>query len=267
LKSRLMIALLTTGVLAISAGAQDSSSVLPITAGTASLPKQLATGKSVVLEQSPGVPGPQDTPQPYLEQMQAVLQAMSGDLGQIALAIHDGKINRAQAAYLTFEQYYVGLMRLQLLRMLYQNAADGNQGEPNSQANTTPHVSGDSVVIPPPTSSPDVTQQIANYLELTPAQIAAIQAQIQEGRKAVRPLLEQLENNRRKLISTTQNGNYDSNQVEALAAEQSQILEQLIVANARLESKLYALLTNEQQQKLNDLRRQTIASVKSFPEW
>jgi len=108
LKPRLMIALLITGVLVISAGAQDSSDIHPITSGMESLPKQPSTSKAVMQAQL-GVAGPQDTPQQYLEQMQAALQAMSGDLGQIAQATHDGKISRAQEAYLAFEQYYVGL--------------------------------------------------------------------------------------------------------------------------------------------------------------
>ena len=95
-----------------------------------------------------------------------------------------------------------------------------------------------------------------------------MQAQISNDRKQAQPLLEQLENSRRNLISNTLNGKFDGKQVQALAEEQSDILKQLIVANARLETKLYKLLTSEQQRKLDELRRQTMASVKaSFPEW
>jgi Spy/CpxP family protein refolding chaperone len=40
------------------------------------------------------------------------------------------------------------------------------------------------------------------------------------------------------------------------------------VANAMLETELYKLLTPEQQQKLNDLRRQAVSAVRvNFPEW
>jgi Spy/CpxP family protein refolding chaperone len=45
-------------------------------------------------------------------------------------------------------------------------------------------------------------------------------------------------------------------------------MEQLIVANTMLETELYKLLTPEQQQKVDELRRQAMASVKvNFPEW
>jgi hypothetical protein len=56
--------------------------------------------------------------------------------------------------------------------------------------------------------------------------------------------------------------------VQTLAAEQSRILEKLIVANALLESKVYSMLTIEQQRKVDDLRRRAVASLKTtFPEW
>jgi Spy/CpxP family protein refolding chaperone len=103
---------------------------------------------------------------------------------------------------------------------------------------------------------------------LNPAQIAAMQAQITEDRKQVQPLLDRLEDSRRKLISIKLNGKFDADKVKSLAAEQSQIIKQLIVANALLETKLYRMLTSQQQEKLDDLRRQTLDSAKaSFPEW
>lgn len=201
--------------------------------------------------------------------MEAVLQALSEDLGQIALAVRDGKITPEQAEYLSIERYYVGLMRFQLLRALHQSAGEENQRESYSHSNTASAPSSDTAItIAAPTSSPDVPPQIASYLELNPAQLAAIQAQVIDDRKQVQPLLKQLENSRRKLMSNSLNGNCDVKKVRALAAEQSRILKQLIVANALLEAKVYKMLTTEQQQKLNELRRQTLPSVRaSFPNW
>jgi hypothetical protein len=98
--------------------------------------------------------------------MEAVLQALSEDLGQIVLAVRDGKITPVQAEYLSIERYYVGLMRFQLLLVLHQNADEENQRESYSHSNTAPAQSSDTAItIPAPTSSPHVPPQIASNLE------------------------------------------------------------------------------------------------------
>ena len=118
------------------------------------------------------------------------------------------------------------------------------------------------------TSSLDISQQIASYLDLDPAQIAAIQAEISADRRLVQPLLDQLEKSRRELISNTLNGKCDVKQIQALAAVQSRIVRRLIVANTLLETKLYSILTSEQRQKVDELRRVIMDSGKaSFPVW
>ena len=50
-----------------------------------------------------------------------------------------------------------------------------------------------------------------------------------------------------------------------MAAEQSQSMKQLIVMNSQLETKLYSLLTKEQQRKINALLRQTLDSGLKLP--
>jgi Spy/CpxP family protein refolding chaperone len=61
------------------------------------------------------------------------------------------------------------------------------------------------------------------------------------------------------------NGKVDDREVQALAAEQSQIIKQLIVANSQLETKLYNTLTSEQQRKVDGLLRQTLNSREQLP--
>lgn len=257
-KSKLIVGLLITGLLVISAGAQAVMVTLPSqqSGNTVMAPAQLQAFSGARKAKSPP------------QQMEAVLQALSEDLGQIALAVRDGKITPEQAEYLSTERYYVGLMRFQLLRALHQNTEEENQRYSYSQPNTASAPSSDiAITIPAPTFSPDVPPQIASYLELNPAQLAAIQAQVIDDRKQVQPLLKQLENSRRKLLSNSLNGNCDVNKVRALAAEQSRILKQLIVANALLEAKVYKMLTSGQQHKLDELRRQTPSMRVSFPSW
>ncbi len=162
-------------------------------------------------------------------------------------------ISREQGEYLSVEQYYVGLLRFQLLRALHQNAKDTNPGVSSPQASTAPKVLGNTVVTAAPTSSADISEQAAAFLELTPAQIAAIQAAISDDRKTTQPLVDEFENNRRELNFLTSRSPLDADKLQALAAEQGRIVEQFIVSNALLESKLYGMLSQEQKEKINAL--------------
>jgi Spy/CpxP family protein refolding chaperone len=189
----------------------------------------------------------------YPQQMEAVLQAIAQDLSRISEAVRDGKLTREQGEYLSVEQYYVGLLRFQLLRALYQNANDANPEVSSPQASTVPKVLGNTVVTAAPTPSADISEQAAAFLELTPAQIAAIQAAISDDRKTTQPLVDEFENNRRELNFLTSGSPLDADKLQALAAEQGRIVEQFIVSNALLESKLYGMLSQEQKEKINAL--------------
>jgi hypothetical protein len=129
-------------------------------------------------------------------------------------------------------------------------------------------VSGDTLVVSPPDSSPDVPTAIVKYLDLTPLQVAAIQAQIAVQRGQVQALIQQLTNNRWELIAITLKGQFDIRQVRKLAAQQARILEPLVVANARLQTEIYKILTVEQQRKLDEVRKETAGLThSSFTEW
>ena len=129
-------------------------------------------------------------------------------------------------------------------------------------------LSGDTLVVPPPGAAPDVPTAIVEYLGLTPVQIVAIQAQIAKQRGQAQSLMKQLTNNRRELIATTLKGQFDIRQVRKLAARQARILEPLIIANARLQTEIYKLLTVEQQRKLDGIRKETAGLTHpSFTEW
>jgi len=159
-----------------------------------------------------------------------------------------------------------GLTRFQFLSTGNQMLNDQPQEEtaPSSEVK----VSGDTLVVSPPESTPDVPAAIVSYLELTPLQIAAIQAQIAVQREQVQSLMQQLTNNRRELIATTLKGQFDIRQVRKLAAQQARILEPLVVANARLQTEIYKTLTVEQQRKLDEMRKETAGLAgPSFTEW
>ena len=252
MKSHWIIGLLMTCALAIFAGAQENGGAQPAE-GTASPPVQL---------QAPA--GLQDG-KTYPEQLEAVLQAMTAELGEIAQAAREGKISRPQAEYLSLERYYVALTRFQFLRTLYQDPPRGNQAESYAQANPAPQIPSVSVTLPTRTCSPDIPEQLVSYLELSPRQLEAIQAQVTAQCGQVQPLMERLEESRRKEISIKLSGKFDGQEVQALAAEQSGIIKQLIVANSQLEIKLYSMLNGEQQRKVDGLLRQTLNSGGELP--
>ena len=262
MKSKWIIGLLMLCVLAISAGAQQSDSAQPSEGAIVSLPQQRSGDTaSPPMQLQPG--GPPDA-QSYPEQLESVLAAMSAELGEIAQAVREGKITRSEGEYLSLERYYVALTRFQFLRTLYQNPMEGNQAQSHRQENTPLQMSG-TVMISPLTCSPEIPEQIVGYLELKPVQIKAIQAQIVDECKQVQPLMERLEKSRRKLISLKLSGKTDANEVQAVAAEQSRVIQQLIVENSQLEAKLYGMLTSEQQRKVDGLLRATLNSAANAP--
>ena len=185
---------------------------------------------------------------------------MSAELGEIAQATREGKISRDQAEYLTLERYYVALTRFQLLRMLYQPPQESDPQQSYVQANSPSQISEGALVIPPVVCSPDIPSRLVDYLQLTPREVQALRAQVSEECSQVQPLVDQLEKSRRKLMSMKLDGKADDKAVQAAAAEQSQIIKQVIVMNSQLETKLYSMLTKEQQRKVDELLRQTLNS-------
>ena len=264
MKSRWIIGLLLTCALAVSANAQENSREQSAEGPIANLARHNSDDATSSATQLQAPAGVQDAGT-YPERLEEVLGAMSAELGEIAQAAREGKISRDQEGYLTMERYYVALTRFQLLRMLYQPAQESDPPQNYVRANSPSQISGDALVIPPVVCSPDIPNQLVDYLQLTPRETQALQAQVSEECSKVQPLVDQLENSRRKLMSMKLDGKADDKEVQAAAAEQSQIMKQLIVMNSQLETKLYSMLTKEQQRKVDELLRQTLNSGEKLP--
>src|SRR5271165_6722138 len=190
-KSRWIIGFLITCVLAIPGVTQENSGAQPTEGAIVTLPQQDSgslANPSAQLQVPPG----QDVGT-YPERLEAVLSAMSAELGQIGQALRDGKISSTQAEYLSLERYYVALTRFQLLRTMYQDPEASNPAESYSKADTAPQVSRNPVIVPPQACSPDIPEQIVDYLRLTPVQIKSLQAQMTEQCQQVQPLVDRLE--------------------------------------------------------------------------
>ena len=215
-----------------------------------------AFGQTGVGLQAPAINSVLGTVSPDKSSITAILET------EVALQPGPGCLLRVS------EPYASGLMRFQLPSARHQML----DGQPQEEEETEPvselQVSGDTLVVSLPASSPDVPTAIVKYLDLTPLQIAAIQAQIAVQRGQVQSLMEQLTNNRWELIATTLKGQFDIHRVRKLAAQQARILEPLVVANARLQTVIYKILTVEQQRKLDEMRKETAGLTNpSFTEW
>jgi hypothetical protein len=197
---------------------------------------------------------PQGTLNTYEEQMALVTLQTCAELTEIAQAVRAGQIKGEQAEYLTRHSYELGVVRIQFLDTLHQILETNlsKQVELVKPAVETAKVqtSEATLIVVPPTSSSDIPEAIAAYLELTPVQIAAIQARVSEEQKYIQPLLEQLAQNRKALTMATEAKPSNDSKIRKLASEQSHILERLIIANSRLQRDISEALTVEQHKKL-----------------
>lgn len=266
MKFRFVAAALVAAVISVPAIAQEHVDPQPPPAEA--IMADIASDRlaiTAILQIQPQVPlGPRDVLRNYEQEMAAITQRTSMELAQIAETVRRGQISREQAEYYGGERYQIGMMQFQLLSTLHQTLENDTERAANAQRQQA----HETVIVSPPFSPDDVTEDLIKYLNLTRAQIEAIQRHIAGERHETRQLVAQLTNNRRALITATVKGRFDGQQVRALAAEQSRIIEELIVANARLHTKVYKILTAGQQPKIDEVRMQAATSMKpSFTEW
>jgi Spy/CpxP family protein refolding chaperone len=95
---------------------------------------------------------------------------------------------------------------------------------------------------------------VAEHLSLTQSQKEAIQQVMTSERHQMEPLMAQLRSIREKLLALDPQQS-NKKQITTLADAQASLVAKFIVANARMESEIYKLLTPEQQRKLDDLKR------------
>lgn len=97
--------------------------------------------------------------------------------------------------------------------------------------------------------------RLAERLNITDEQRDQIRALLKDQRSKDRPLLESLRETRTQLREATRFGQFDENSVRTLAQQQAQAMTDLLVSRERLKSRVYALLTPEQQNQLQELQQ------------
>jgi Spy/CpxP family protein refolding chaperone len=105
-----------------------------------------------------------------------------------------------------------------------------------------------------PFSSLQLSPSLSEYLSLTPSQVATIQQVMMRERQSLQPLITQMRITREKLLVIGSN-RIDEKEVKGLAQAEAALLAKLIVANARMQSRIYKVLSPDQQRKLSDLER------------
>jgi len=110
------------------------------------------------------------------------------------------------------------------------------------------------VMVALPFSSLQLNPSLATYLSLTSSQVEAIQQVIIREQHSLQPLMTALRTAREKLLAIGSE-HVNEKQVKALADTEASLLARLIVANARMQSKIFNILSAEQQKKLRDLER------------
>lgn len=103
---------------------------------------------------------------------------------------------------------------------------------------------------------------LARELNLTDAQQQQIKTIVHSQKATLRPLMQQLAQNRLAMLNATANGAFDQAKVQSLATQRAQIMAQLMVQKASIHSQVYnQVLTAEQRTKADQMRQNQIARI------
>jgi hypothetical protein len=187
--------------------------------------------------------------------MVTIAQQFSAQLRTIVQGVQSGQLSREQGEQLTGEQYQIARMQFELLsalhRMLQQDLARtrvvGYEPAPSEEREI--------VMVALPFSSLELSPSLAEYLELSADQVNAIRRLMSDERRNVEPLIAEMRANKAKLLVATAGRQTNEREIKALADAQATMLTKLILANSRMQARIYKLLSREQQKKLDDFKQ------------
>ena len=103
---------------------------------------------------------------------------------------------------------------------------------------------------------------MAKQLNLTDAQKAQIKTMMQSQHATMRPLMQQLAENRQAMLTATSNGAFDQAKVTAIANQQSQLMAQLMVQKESMQHQIYTqVLTADQRTQADQMRQKQLARI------
>jgi LTXXQ motif family protein len=257
MKAKLILIIILMTVIPILGLAQtqsgdDNASTNPPAAADSLLPDPGPTA----VPAGPGSLGPQDVLQQYQTVMLTITQNFTANLAGITEAVQEGKMSSEEGKTSTAEQYLIAKMQFQLLSAWRQMDKQDQDKvpAPDDKSEASPADDNQIVLVELPFSSFELTEGVAEHLRLTESQKEAIQQVMARERHNMEPWFAQLRSVREKLLALdVQHSN--KKEIKTLADEQAALLAKFIVANARMQSEIYKLLTPEQQRKLDNLKR------------
>lgn len=200
--------------------------------------------------------GPKELLQDYETEMAEITRRFSAALLEITDAVQRGELTSEQGKKISAEQYQVAQMQFELLgawsAMLQQDLA--RVPDPATSTASAQTEDNDIIVVALPFSSFELNPSLAEYLNLSQSQVERIQQVMARERGSLQPLITDLQTTREKLLAADPLHTSDKD-LKALANAQAGQLAKLIVANERMQSDIYKVLTPEQQHKLDDLKR------------
>src|SRR5579872_3760442 len=200
---------------------------------------------------------PNDTKQvlqDYNSLMISLTQRFSATLATIAEAAKRGDLSSEQAREMSAEQYQLTHMQFELLSLWRGIEEQDSARIPDVEAKPDSTQQSEIVMVALPFSSFQLNSSLITYLSLTSSQVDAIQQVMMREQHSLEPLMTALRTAREKLLAIGRE-HVNEKQVRALADTEASLLARLIVANARMQSKIYKILSPEQQRKLSDLER------------
>jgi hypothetical protein len=197
---------------------------------------------------------PKQVLQDYDSLMIALTQKFSAAIATIAEAANRGDLSSEQAREMSAEQYQVTHMQFELLSLWRGIEEQDSVRVPDVEAKPDSTQESEAVVVALPFSSLQLNPSLTTYLGLTSSQVKAVQQIMMREQSSLEPLMTALRTAREKLLAIG-GEHVNEKQVKALADTEARLLGRLIVANARMQSNIYKLLSPDQRKKLSDLER------------
>jgi hypothetical protein len=265
MKAKLILIIILMTVIPILSSAQTKSGVDSAPTNPADTPDSLADPGNTDVPAAPAAPESQRVLQEYQAAMVAITQNFYTNLAGITEAVQQGKMNSEEGKTSSAEKYLITQMQFRLLsawrQMDEQDLA--KVPAPDYKSEASPSSNNEIVLVELPFSSFQLTAAVAEHLSLTQSQKEKIQQVMMHERHLMEPLISQSRSIREKLLNLDPQ-HRNRKEIKTLAEAQAALLAKFIVANARMQSDIYKLLTPEQRRKLDDLKRsgqsETVAS-------
>lgn len=255
MKAKLILNVILMTTVATLSSAQTKSGIDGAPTNPAGAPYSQAPDQGPV-PTAPDSPGPQQVLQEYEAAMVAITQNLSAKLAGVTEAVQAGKMSSEEGKTLSGEQYLIAQMQFQLLSAWRQIEEQdmAKVPAPDDQTEASPTDDNDIALVELPFSSFELTAAVAERLSLTQSQKEAIQQVMTRTHHHMEPLMARSRSIRERLWALDPQHS-SKKEIKTLADAQAAVLAKFIVANARMRSEIYKLLTPEQQRKLDDLKR------------